>query len=214
MRILLVASLFSSMAFAQEGVWTGYVNGWVKTGPQQPVSLNNGGLIRTDRATRQQQAQLAQWYAWQQYAAGQYFMTQQVLAAEKARQEAEAVSRADEAALHLELAREQERAAAARAELDRQQAAAQQEQLRLQQQLLEQERERAEEARRALAVEEAQRALQREAERKLEEERETLRRALARVEEEAKPREPGPQIHKWVDEDGVTHFSTRPREMK
>ncbi|MGV3624185.1 MAG: DUF4124 domain-containing protein [Archangium sp.] len=212
MRLFLLASVvISGSALAQQqGVWTGYVNGW------QPASSSHYDPSRTFprtypvvRVTPQQQ----QWWAWQQ---SQIFLQQQY-SQEQAKRQAEETARAEAAAqvaLQAELAREQQRAADAQAALAQQQWNAQQEQLKLQQQLLEQERERTETARRALQEEEQQRACQRDAEKKVEAEREELRRALARAEEDAKPREKGPDIYKWVDEEGVTHISTRPREQR
>lgn len=218
MRFGLLAAVISSAAMAQQqGVWTGYVNGWQPSGQQA-----NGTWVGNTRFPTTQPVQPRTTYptypnwVWQQNAAAQVYLAQQQ-AREQARADADARARADaaaQAAMQAELAREQQRAEDARAALAQQQWAAQQEQLKLQTQLLEQERERVEAERRALAEAEQQRTQQRDAEAKLEAERETLRRALARAEEDAKPREKGPDIHKWVDADGVVHFSTRPPEQR
>lgn len=211
MRLIFLATVVISAAASaqQQGVWTGYVNGW------QPASTSHYQPPRVAVVPTYPRVSVAQqqWVSWQQT---QIFLAQQQQQAQ-AKQQAEERARADAAAqyaLQAELAREQQRAADAQAALAQQQWVAQQEQLKLQTQLLEQERERADAARRALAEEEAQRSRQRDAEQKLAAERDDLRRAIARAEEDAKPREKGPDIYKWTDDEGVTHISTRPREQR
>lgn len=190
------------------GVWTGYVNGWVGNTRVQSPGFQDRTSI--DPRTRQQ---VQQNIAAQQYLATQFYFAQQQQAqrAKEEREEAARAEAAEQARLQAQVEYEQQRAEEARAELERQQWAQQQERLQHERELLQQERERAEAARDALAKEEQQRAAQREAEQKLEAEREQLRQALARAEDDAKPREKGPEIYRWVDENGVTHLSTKPR---
>lgn len=204
--LVLVSVLAASGAVAQPGSWGGYVSGWVSDAPRASTVVLDR-TIRTPRLTRQQREYLAL----QQLAAQQAFFAQQnyvQLVQVSARQEALAAQQLaqqqDFAAEQRRLAREQDLAA-------QEQLLAQQQQLAVQQQLLAQAQHQA-------AAEELARTQEREAklkqlefEHRLELEREANRLALARAEADAKPREKGPDIHRWVDEDGVVHYSTRPK---
>lgn len=210
MRLVVLGSaLVSALAVAQPqpGVWGGYVTGWQPSSSGPAVRLLPAPALQ---AFQVQRLQAQQWWAWQRFTTTQVALAQQL-----ARPRSDEETRAEEvarAALQAELAREQQRVTEQQALLAEQRLAAQQEALRLQQQLLEQARERTEAARQALVDEQLHRARQREAEQALEAEREALRKATERAEAAAKPRTKGPDIHRWVDEDGVVHYSTRPKK--
>ncbi|MDP1825672.1 MAG: hypothetical protein Q8L48_20595 [Archangium sp.] len=206
--LLLVALLAASVSLAQPvpGSWGGYVSGWVSDAPRlTPMPFDRA--VRTPRLTRQQREYLAL----QQLAAQQAFFAQQnyvQLAQVSARQEALA---AQQLAQQQELVAEQRRLAREQELAAQEQLLAQQQQLAVQQQLLAQAQQQA-------AAEELVRTQEREAKLKQLElahqqelERDAARLALARAEADAKPREKGPDIHRWTDEDGVVHYSTKPR---
>ncbi len=204
MRIFIVGTvLVASVATAQSGVWTGYVNGWVNDAPRSNTVPRGFDAVRVPRLTRQQQQVLVL----QSIAAQSAFVAQQnyVQLQQVTAQQQEQLAQ-QQAIAAQQRQYEYERSLAAEAQL-----LAQQQQLAVQQQLLAQQQQQA-------AVEELARVAEREAkvkvleaEQKMLAEREAARQALARAEADAKPREKGPDIHRWVDEDGVVHFSTRPR---
>ena len=209
MRALLALFvLTASASFAQpvQGTWTGYVNGWVRDQPRA-VLYNLDPILRAPRLTPQQ----AQYLALQQLASQQAFFAQQnyvqVQQATARQQELAAAQLAvqlDSASQQRAAAREQQLAAEA-------QLLAQQQQLAVQQQMLAQQQQRAAADELARIAEREEKVKQAEAAQKLEAAREDARIALARAEADAKPREKGPDIHRWVDDDGVVHYSTRPR---
>ena len=207
MRVLMVGLvLLSSVALAQQGpgVWSGYVNGWVPDAPRFSTLPRGFDLgVRVPRLTRQQQQVLAL----QAIAAQSAFIAQQnyVQLQQVTTQQQEQLAQQQVIAAQ-QRQYEYERSLASEAQL-----LAQQQQLAVQQQMLAQQQQQA-------AVEELARVAEREAKVKLLEaeqkvlaEREAARQALARAEADAKPREKGPDIHRWVDDDGVVHYSTRPR---
>ena len=207
--LLLLSVLAGSVCFAQPvaGQWTGYVNGWVRDTPRFSNPIPFDGSPRLPRLTPQQ----AQYLALQQVASQQFFYAQQnavQLQQASVRQQelaaAQFAAQQDLAAQQRQAAREAQLAAEA-------QLLAQQQALAVQQQILAQQQQQAaaEELARIAAREEKVKAA--EAEQKLEAEREAARLALARAEADARPREKGPDIHRWVDEDGVVHYSTRPK---
>ena len=99
--------------------------------------------------------------------------------------------------------RERERARAAEAQL-----LAQQQAIAMQQQLLAQQQQQALMEEQARLAEREAKAKQLELEQKALAEKEAAR---LRAEEDARPRVKGPDIHRWVDEEGVVHYSTKPR---
>lgn len=206
--LFLVSVLVASGALAQPvpGSWGGYVSGWVSDAPRlTPRPFD--GPIRTPRLTRQQREYLAL----QQLAAQQAFFAQQSfvqLAQVSARQEALA---AQQVAHQQELAAEQRRLAREQDLAAQEQLLAQQQQLAVQQQLLAQAQQQAAAEELARTQEREAKLRQLEQEQRLELEREANRLAVARAEADAKPREKGPDIHRWVDEDGVVHYSTKPK---
>ena len=206
MRIFIAGMvLVASVATAQSGVWTGYVNGWVNDAPRyQTVPRGFEVGIRTPRLTRQQQQVLVlQSIAAQSAFVAQqnYVQLQQVTAQQQQEQLAQQQVIAAQQRQY-----EYERSLAAEAQL-----LAQQQQLAVQQQLLAQQQQQAAADELARVAEREAKVKVLEAEQKVLAEREAARQALARAEANAKPREKGPDIHRWVDDDGVVHYSTRPR---
>ena len=203
--LILLVVLSGSLALAQNmpGSYGGYVSGWVGETPRG--SAFGGYGYAPYFAPRLTPAQL-QYLALQQVASQQYFFAQQQLVVSARQQEvaAQQFAQQQEAlTLQRRQAREQELAA-------QEQRLAQQQQLAVQQQILAQQQQQAAADERARVVDREEKLKVAEAEQKLELEREAARLALARAEADAKPREKGPDIHRWVDEDGVVHYSTRP----
>jgi hypothetical protein len=198
LRLAGLCSLIGTAASAQQvqGTWTGYVNGWVPDArPTAPRYVDR----TTIRLTEQQR----QAWIYNQLVAQQAFFAQQAIAAQS--KEAERQRESEARAAELRLYEQQQ------ALIQQQQAA--QAQLLAEQQLLAAEREK-------LRLEEERKALEAARARLVEEQERAAKNALAAQEEAKKvtavaapPRDdtPGPPIHKWVDEEGVTHFSTRPR---
>ena len=180
-----LALLAPSLASAQSGVWTGYVNGWV---PDRPAVVRPGGLLTRPIARP------GGWWV------PAVTFVQPAPAPAPAQPDVRAAIREERLAeRERELSMRQAEQAAAMAEQQRRLA----------------ELERAEAARRdaelAAAKEEAARLRAALLEKEQEErEREIAAREAERV-ERAKASGPGPKVHKWVDEDGVVHFSTKPR---
>lgn len=205
MRPLLGLLLLSSaLAFAQPvpGSWGGYVGGWVNDPPRTPVT---GAYRRPPQLTPQQQQSLAlQQLAAQQafFAQQNYVQVQQVAARQQEFAAQQLAAQQELAAWQARQAREQELA-------HQEQLLAQQQQLAVQQQLLAQQQQRAAADELARLAERSEKVKQVEAEQQALAAREAARLALARSEADAKPKEKGPDIHRWVDEDGVVHYSTR-----
>lgn len=216
-HVLLISVLSASAAFAQawvgnvnsssttqSGVWTGYVNGWVRDPVRVTPVLDTVGRPTLTKRQRDSLA-LQQLAAQQNFFATQSYLQMQDLAARQSEQQATQLARQEELAAERRRA-EQEQALAAEAQL-----LAQQQQLAVQQQLLAQQQQQAAAEELARVAEREARLKLLEAEQKLLVEREAGRLAQARAEADAKPREKGPDIHRWVDEDGVVHYSTKPR---
>jgi len=199
---LLISLLSASASFAQQGVWTGYVGGWQNT--PAPVAVHPLALTYQTPAYRQLNFIARNSYGG--YAYAPYVPYQ--LQPDSDDQEA-----ARQAAL------QQQEVAAQQREYDRQQAlAAQQQMLAQQQELAAQQQQVAQQQQQAL-IQELARIADREAQlRQVEAEQKLLAAREAerqRAEAEAaKPREKGPDIHRWVDEEGVIHLSTRPRNSR
>ncbi|MFZ5439346.1 MAG: hypothetical protein ACOZQL_05020, partial [Myxococcota bacterium] len=154
--LLMTAMLISSAAFAQNGVWTGYVNGWVSDSAPAGTWTGYVGGWRANprpapmpmldpaprpRLSEQDRRELL----YRQAVAQQAFLTQQTLAAQAREQDQERLRReADAIAAQQRLVEQQQT-------LIQQQQAAQAQLLAEQQQLAaERERLRVEEERRAL----------------------------------------------------------------
>lgn len=182
------------------GVWSGYVNGWQSTPQPAPVFLDPPLVRKPTRAQREAIA-LSQIAAQQAFFANQNYVQLQQVAA----QQREQLARQEELAAEQRRIQEEQAAAAEEAIL------VQRQQLALQQQLLAQQQQQAAAEELARVAEREAKLRQIEAEQKLMAEKEAQRIAQARAEEDAKPREKGPDIHRWVDDDGVVHYSTKPR---
>lgn len=195
---LVIGGLWSSTVLAQGGVWGGYVTGW-QSAPPTFVNryVGNTQVVPFVRPTFVAPA-YGYGYGWPAYSS---FQNDEYV--EQQREQARA-AQAQAIAMQQEQAeRERERARVAEAQM-----LAQQQAIALQQQMLAQQQQQAlMEAQQRLAEREAQAKQQQELEQKALAEKEAARRA----EEDARPREKGPDIHRWVDEDGVVHYSTKPR---
>jgi hypothetical protein len=182
------------------GVWGGYVTGWQSTPQPAPMLLDAAPVRRPTRAQREAIA-LSQIAAQQAYFANQNYVQLQQVAAQQQAQ----LARQEQLAAEQRRVQEEQAAAAEEAIL------VQRQQLAMQQQLLAQQQQQAAAEELARVAEREAKLRQLEAEQKLMAEREAQRLAQLRAEEDAKPREKGPDIHRWVDEDGVVHYSTKPR---
>ena len=206
MRILIVGCvLWASGALAQQGpgVWSGYVNGWVADATRSGTFQRGFDAVRIPRLSRQEQQVLVL----QSLAANSAFLAQQnyvQLQQVTAQQQEQLAQQQAQAAQQRQY--EYERSLASEAQL-----LAQQQQLAVQQQLLAQQQQQAAAEVLARVAEREAKVKVLEAEQKLLAEREAARQALARAEADAKPREKGPDIHRWVDDEGVVHYSTRPQ---
>lgn len=207
MRALTIAAmLISAVALAQPvpGTWTGYVNGWVPDSrPSTPLFFDSTTLPRrTPRISEQERRAVV----YSQLLAQQAFFTQQTLAAQvkdqERQREADALAAQQRLVEQQQALIQQQQAAQAQLLAEQQQLAAERERLRVEQerQALETERAKLAEVR-SRALEEERAAKEREVAA-----REAARLAQARADDG----KPGPQIHRWVDADGVVHYSTRP----
>ncbi len=194
MRSLFFAasSLVASAALAElpNGVWTGYVNGWVPTNNASVAGAAGpcGPFSRAVPVRRQPWIQPVPYYVMVQ-AQGQ---TQQANA-----EKAEAAVRAAQLEAERQAAVDREQLIQRQLDAERQLAA--QRELAAQQQL---------EAERQLA---AQRLA-------LEQQRQQVLAAAAvpppaspvraAPKEDARPYQPGNDVYRWVDDEGVTHYST------
>ena len=184
------------------GVWSGYVNGWQRTPqPTSTFTTIDGPLVRKPTRAQREAIALSQLAAQQAFFANQNYVQLQQVAA----QQREQLARQEELAAEQRRIQEEQAAAAEEAIL------VQRQQLALQQQLLAQQQQQAAAEELARVAEREAKLRQIEAEQKVMAEKEAQRIALLRAEEDAKPREKGPDIHRWVDDDGVVHYSTKPR---
>ena len=207
--LLLVSVLSASVCVAQQGpgTWGGYVSGWVTDSPRYGTFPGLDVEPRRVSLTQRQRdyLMLQQLFGQQAFFAQQnYVQLQQVSARQEELGGQQLAQQHEFAAQQRRQARDQELAA-------QEQLLAQQQQLAVQQQLLAQQQQQAatEELVRVAAREAKLKEL--EAEQKLHVEREAQRLSLARAEADARPPEKGPDIHRWVDEDDVVHYSTKPR---
>lgn len=200
--MLLTAMLVSTtLAQSVPGTWTGYVNGWVSE-PQRSSNVYLPGPVRRVSQADRQTIILSQIAAQQAYFAQMNLVERQKELAHQ--QEVDALAAQQRVTAQQEALLAQQQAAAAQSLAQQQQLIAQQQQLLAQQRQLEIDAAQARaEADRVAALEAEQKARADEATRALE------ARELAR----SQPRstEKGPDIHSWTDEDGVVHFSTKPR---
>ncbi|MBL8909086.1 MAG: DUF4124 domain-containing protein [Archangium sp.] len=212
LQLTVLSAVLSLPAFAQTGVWTGYVGGWqwapqpqqyvpapwrVQRGPYVNWSSRNRTAIRSADVS-------AGAIALSQLAAQNAYFSQMNLVE---RQKENARREADELATRSALLDQRERALAQQQVEQAWQAAEQQRQAALaERRQLELKEKEADEARAQLAA--AQLALQqKELEISLaQREKEIAAREAERM---ARPRTPGPTVYKWIDEDGVMHFSTK-----
>lgn len=200
---MLAPALLISAVLAQPvpGSWGGYVSGWTPSPTySMPVRTIDGPLVNR-RAVNTQAQQL---YVLSQLQAQSAFLSQQNYVERQREKEADALAAQQRLAAQQDALLAQQQAAQAQLFAQQQLLAAQQQQLLAQQQRdADLARARAEEDRAALAKKELELK-----------ERELAAREAERVElaraEASKPREKGPDIHRWVDSDGVVHYSTRP----
>ena len=200
--------LSASAAFAQPvpGTWSGYVTGWVQDTQRFELTLPTGWSPARVRRPALTQPQV-QYLALQQLSAQQLFFAQQnavQLQDVAARQQVQLALQQEAALQQRRAEREQQLTAEA-------QLLATQQQLAIEQQQLAQQQQQAAADERARLADREARVLQLEAEQKLLVEREASRVALSRAQADSRPREKGPDIHRWVDRDGVVHYSTRPQ---
>jgi hypothetical protein len=212
MRIALaLVACLATPALAQPGVWTGYVGGWKYDPPQQVLPLRvftQGSLPRERTASERERARAAIARVPLVVPVASYFPsdwggdTQLAAQREELQREQEALAQ-EQARMQAELADRERR-------LAEEQAAAQRALLAQQQRLAEQQRVAREQAAQSEALAERERAAasERQAaeEERLRQEQTTERATQARAE----PKAASPEIHHWVDADGVEHYSTRP----
>jgi len=195
--LMLVCVMFTSVASAQTeagGVWTGYVGGWK---PDRSAVVT-GSRVRVPDWTHNVPA----WQWWQMASIQQ----QWALQAEVQRRQAQEAADAQRARQAWEAAEEERRQEASRAELERVRLAQLEEERRL---AAEREAalQRQLETERRLAAEKELLAMQR-----LEAERAAARVAVAPAPKPAEPERPttpGNDVYRWVDAEGVVHYSTR-----
>lgn len=193
---LLVAGLLASSALAQSeagGVWTGYVGGW---------KPDRSGLTVSRARVPDWTHSVPAWQWWQMASIQQQWAVQ----AELQRRQAQEAADAQRARQAWEAAEEERRQEASRAELERVRLAQLEEERRL---ATEREAalQRQLEAERRLAAEKELLAMQR-----LEAERAAARVAVAPAPKPAEPERPatpGNDVYRWVDAEGVVHYSTR-----
>lgn len=199
-RLALPALLVASAAWAQPGVWTGYVNGWVPAARPavSPIRIDTPSLLPPAQERERRAFVYGQVLAQQQLFLAHQVLTLQAQQREQARErETEALAAEQRRLEQQQVVLQQQQAAQAQLIAEQQQLALQREQLRV-----EQERREVEAARARFAEEQARA-------RAAEEEK---RRAAAAVVQPEPKRDdtPGNPIHKWVDAEGVIHYSTRP----
>ncbi len=203
MRSLLagVVVLAASTAVAQQtsGTWTGYVNGWVST-PATTVRF-------PVRSYPVEQQYNPYWAA--QAIAAQQIVYQQSIAQEQARFAEREREANDRAMAGRDALAEQERLLA-----DQRLQLAQQQRLLAERELALQQRKLAD-AQEAAAAQLALAAAQQQAVTQQLLAATTAAKAREANEDKqtagpSRPSEPGPQIHRWVDDEGVVHLSTKP----
>lgn len=200
-RVLLLTAVMAAPAFAQSGVWTGYVNGWQWTPQANTVWLGSNPWLRTTTPLRPRDRTAI---IWSQIAAQNAYFSQMNLVE---RQKENARREEQDLALR-KMALDQQERALAQQQLEQAWQAAEQQRLAAQAERRQTElaTKAADDARAQLAA--AQLSLQqKELELSLaQREKEIAAREAERL---ARPRTPGPAIYKWVDEDGVMHISTK-----
>lgn len=193
------------VALAQSGSWGGYVSGWKYDRPAQSTrgwGFNDSPTVTVTPAQRQA-------VVYSQYVAAQNLLSVMALQEQQkanAQRERDAQWAAEQAlAAQQQMIIQQQQAAQVQAQmLAQQQAAAAQQQ----QAALELKRQELDAVAAKLEAEKKDRE-QRELEAK---EQAVAAREAKRLEEARAEREtPGPEIHRWVDEGGVIHYSTRPK---
>lgn len=198
--LVVVASLCAGTTLAQSGAWGGYVTGWQPDPPR--LGTNSPSYVGDTRLDPP--AVTAPYvptvYGWP---APLSFKTDEDV--EREREEARLAQEQVLAEQQAQLEREQERERAAEA-----QRALEQQQLELQQQALAQQQAQALREEQARAAEREVKARELERERA---ETEKAARAGEQPDGGVPPPPPtrGPDIHRWVDDDGVVHYSTNPR---
>ncbi|MCA2981969.1 MAG: DUF4124 domain-containing protein [Myxococcaceae bacterium] len=199
MRLLgLTVVLFGGLAAAQHeggGVWTGYVGGW-RPNHVVPQPLSAG------RAPTLDERRLAQWQWWQMANLQTHWAMQTEFQRRAAAEQAQAERQAEAAqAFELEQARRAQADAERRLALEREAA--------LQRQLDDARRLAAERELVTLQRLEAERATAAAALAKANAEKAAPAPAVLAAREDAKPATPGNEIYRWVDDEGVVHYSTR-----
>ncbi len=211
MRFALIATcLLSVSTFAQStgGVWTGYVNGWVNDTPRTTVRWPTrfDGVYRAPVASAQQY----QYWAAQQLAA-QQIVVQQTFALEQQRiamREREATEKA--LAVQQELLQQEQALAEQRVQLAEKQRLAAERELAVQQEKLAEAQASAAAQLAAAAAQQHAAAAQLANANALAAVASAPKGEERRADSAARPAEKGPDIHRWVDEAGVVHLSTKP----
>jgi hypothetical protein len=184
MMMLLVVSLQTVLAQSASGTWTGYVNGWV---PDRTTSVT-APVARLGYAPQP-------WWWWTQAQWQHTQLTVMNLAQRQHEVEAEWVAAQQRLEQRQELMRAQQRVQ----QLERE-AQALREQQQREQDLAQAQHQAAEARAQALkSLEVVPMAREKEP---------------APVQPSPKASGKGPDIHRWVDEEGVVHYSTRPRNRR
>ena len=206
---LLTLCVVASSAFAQQrsGSWGGYVSGWVYDQPAPSFFIGNRNLA-AERSPRMYTQTVNPYWAAQAVVA-QQLVVQQTFVEEQARVARRERDADDLAILTREqLVAEQQALADQRVQLAQQQRliaerelAAQQQKLASAQEATAQQLATAAEQQHAAAQQLAAAISARQKEKEDDE---------RRAEFASKPREKGPDIYRWTDEEGVVHLSTKP----
>jgi hypothetical protein len=210
--IVLPAVVVGCSAFAQQGAWTGYVNGWQYTQPQAQVRVPYyqpyqpyqpyypaSPYVTSGRRVNSTAAAVSYLAAQQAYFSQMNLVERQK---ENARREA------DELTARRIALEQQERAFAEQREQQALYAAEEQRRIaESERKLAEAKAQEAEAARRELESTRAQLEQKKLEETLAQREKEIAAREAERMKQ---PQTPGPKLYKWVDAEGVTHLSTTP----
>ncbi|MFT3711079.1 MAG: DUF4124 domain-containing protein [Archangium sp.] len=198
LKLISLMTLLAAPAFAQQGVWTGYVNGWQYT-PQPVVRVPLAPSPYYSRRVNPTAVAISQ------LAAQQAYFNQMNLVE---RQKENSRREADELTARRIALEQQERAFAEQREQQAWYAAEEQRRIaESERKIAEAKAQEAEAARRELEFTRTQLEQKKLEETLAQREKEIAAREAERMKQ---PQTPGPKLYKWVDADGVTHLSTLP----